>query len=191
MNAKSVSLLVIGGLPASGKSILAGRLQAQLRWPLLTKDGFKEVLFDTLGAGDAQWSKQLSKAAYALLFAQARLLLECNKPCIIEGNFRWHEQSAAFASLEPFRAQCMQVMCRAAPDVLVQRFKERAAARHPGHVDLANAADIEIELRQSAQEPLPLPGIVEVCDTTVGWSGAIDTCIARILARMGVGGMDS
>lgn len=180
---ENVSLVVIGGLPASGKSILAGRLQSQLGWPLLAKDDYKELLFETLGVQDRAWSKRLSRAAYALMFAEARRWLAQRRSVVIEGNFRWAEQAEAFATLTALNAQCTQVLCRAKPDVLIRRFNERAAQRHAGHADRENA-ELEIELRAAVQTPLPLPGFVEVCDTSGDWSAAIDIAVANVAARV-------
>lgn len=184
MTATTVTLVVIGGLPASGKSILAGRLQARLSWPLLAKDDYKELLFESLGAQDREWSKRLSRAAYALMFAEADRWLTQRQSCIIEGNFRWREQAYALNGLNLPTVRCLQVLCRAEPETLIRRFRERAASRHPGHADLDSAGELEIELRQSLQEPLPLTGSLEVCDTTDDWSEAIDRTIARVIAQL-------
>ena len=45
-------LVVVTGLPGSGKTTIAGPLAAELGWPLLGKDTIKEALFDALGTGD-------------------------------------------------------------------------------------------------------------------------------------------
>jgi predicted kinase len=57
-----MTLLVVTGAPATGKSTIATRLATTLGWPLLAKDDLKEALFDVLGTGDRQWSRRLSDA---------------------------------------------------------------------------------------------------------------------------------
>ena len=49
-------VVIITGPPASGKSMLGRELARRLALPLLSKDLFKEVLFDQLGWSDREWS---------------------------------------------------------------------------------------------------------------------------------------
>ena len=64
--------IIVGGAPASGKTTLAEQLAAELSLPLLTKDLFKEALFDYPGLpADRERSGELSRAAYAALYRVA------------------------------------------------------------------------------------------------------------------------
>ena len=169
-------IVVVTGLPCSGKSKLAEQLTSRLGWPLLSKDVYKELLFDTLGHSDREWSRRVSLAAYALMFAQAKQLAAARTPCIIEGNFRPAQHIAQFAELQAFGIAWLQVHCRAAADVLAERFVVRAATgqRHPGHVDAASRDEIVAELRSTVQQPLALRDAMLIdCDTTEDWQGAI------------------
>jgi predicted kinase len=159
------------------------RLSARISLPLLSKDVFKELLFDCLHTGDRAWSRQLSNVAYRLMFQQAEELQRTDIDCILEGNFREAEHREAFARLGNRGAMLVQVHCRAAPDVLVARFKERAhaGARHAGHADLESLPEIEIELRTARQAPLPIDCELVECDTSDDWSTAIDRAVARTL----------
>ncbi|MGH8284210.1 MAG: AAA family ATPase [Steroidobacteraceae bacterium] len=57
-------LIIVTGLPASGKTTLARGLAARHRVPLLAKDLVKEPLLDALGAEDALASRRLSDASF-------------------------------------------------------------------------------------------------------------------------------
>src|SRR5882757_1320731 len=52
-----ITVVLVSGLPGSGKSMLAECLRQRLSWPLLAKDNLKEILFDTLGVRDRDWSR--------------------------------------------------------------------------------------------------------------------------------------
>jgi glucokinase len=173
-------IVVISGLPGSGKTTMAERLRDSLRWPLLAKDEFKERLFDVFGSADVQSSKQLSLASYAQMFDRARQLVEAQTNFIMEGNFRWHETGRDFESLYE-RARWTQVWCTAPPALIADRLRRRArtGSRHPVHRDAENLTRMIAELTQ-AQTPLPLPGEVLVVDS----SAATDESLTQVLARI-------
>jgi len=68
-------LVVVTGMPSSGKTTVAERLARELRLPLIAKDEIKESLYDSLGAEDVASSARLGAAAFALIFAFARAML--------------------------------------------------------------------------------------------------------------------
>ena len=137
MTARGV--FVITGLPASGKTTLARALARDLAAPLLSKDGIKEPLFDTLGAADRAASRRLSDASFAVLFALADEYLPLLGTVVIEGNFRPGEHEPVLRGLLARHAPvtCTQVLCRVAEPLRQERLEARAAdtARHPGHRD--------------------------------------------------------
>ncbi len=161
------ALIIIGGPPCAGKSTLANRLREDLEWPLLAKDAIKELLFDSLGWSDRAWSRKLSQASYALLFNMAAEMIHAGQSCILEGNFRWRENSARFGSLLRPDLQVIQICCTAPLQVLVARLHGRVAAgqRHPGHLDAATLDEIEAELGRLSQ-PLPIAGMQLTFDSS-------------------------
>jgi predicted kinase len=164
---RRATLLVITGLPCTGKTALARELERSLAWPLFSKDEIKEHLFAALGWSDREWSRKLSEASYDIMFAAARKLLVNGTSCILEGNFR-HNRYDAFAHLvRDLDVHCAQIVCKASGDAIVQRFIARAhsGSRHPGHVDLQSLAELERELREGVATPAPLGGVVSEFDT--------------------------
>lgn len=150
-------LIIVTGLPATGKTRLARTFAQQRGWPLLPKDMIKEWLFDRLGSSDAAWSRQLSDASFAILFALARDLITYPSSLVLEGNFRPGEHDDALRSILPTSGssapRCLQVLCRVDEVERRRRLDARAADpdRHPGHLDAvlhtaARTADAFLDL---------------------------------------------
>jgi predicted kinase len=93
-------LIILTGLPASGKSTLAAALAAATGWPLLSKDACKEPLMRALPALAAGHSRVLSDMSFELLFALLPEVLARAPGVLLEGNFR------AGAHEAPLRAAC-------------------------------------------------------------------------------------
>lgn len=134
-------LVIISGPPCSGKTTLGTWLAGQLRLPLFHRDGFKELLFDSLGWSDLAWSKRLGGASYALLYHTTEALLRAGASLIIESNFDPHvdgPRMRELAARHPFAL--VQIRCMASGPVLFERFRQRALSseRHPGHLDHLN-----------------------------------------------------
>ncbi|MGH8207373.1 MAG: AAA family ATPase, partial [Steroidobacteraceae bacterium] len=104
-------LVLITGAPASGKSELAGRVAERYGAYCCSKDSIKEILFDTLGSGDAGWSRRLSDASFALLFALALPLCRADRPLLLEGNFRPGEHEHALVPVLGGGVQLGQILC--------------------------------------------------------------------------------
>jgi predicted kinase len=169
-------LVIVNGAPGSGKSTLAGKLAKALHLPLLMKDDFKETLYDTVGAGGAsglEWSAQLGKAAYGLLYLVANRLVDAGVGAILESNFYrgWAEPELAPLLA---RTRAVQVHCGGDAAVIIQRYRERAerGERHAGHNDLAVIPRLREYLATGRCEPLELA--IPLCrvDTTLSGEGS-------------------
>ncbi len=162
-------LIIITGLPCTGKTRLGTRIAQELSLPMLTKDGIKVLLFDTLGWSDRAWSKKLSGASNRLLLYFAEALLSAGQSLIIESNFPPQEFTPHFRALrEACLFQPLQILCVAAGEVLVERFRQRweSGERHPGHVDDQSFAEICKTLLPGRLAPIDLDGPLIEVDTT-------------------------
>ena len=127
-------VIVVTGLPGSGKTTLARVLAGRYRLPVISKDLIKEPLLDVIGAADAAQSRLLSDASFAALFGVARALRASGTCFVLEGNFRPGEHEVPLgAALHG--APMAQVVCRVPEGERAARLAARAnhPSRHAGH----------------------------------------------------------
>lgn len=166
---KSPLLVVVTGLPGTGKTALARRLARRFNLPLIHKDGFKEILFDTLGWSDPQWSRQLSLTSFHLQYHTVATMLQAGVSCLAEGNFDSRLASPEFQKLQKlYPHQVLQILCVAEGQVVWQRFLARAQAgrRHPGHTDSGAPEQFKEILLRGRVPALELDGMLMEVDTT-------------------------
>jgi predicted kinase len=154
-------LVVVTGMPSSGKTTIAESLAVRLQLPLVAKDDLKESLFETLGAGDIAWSGRLGDAAYDLMFTLARTMLRAHVPLIVEANF-FSGQATRFITLPAHRV--VQIYCDAPLPVLLERYAARE--RHPGHNDNRKIKELPARHASGAHAPLDVPGETIRLDTS-------------------------
>jgi len=176
-------IVVVTGPPCAGKTTLAKRLAEQLELPLLTKDGVKELLFDSLGWKDREWSKQLSNATYAVMYHFAEMLLAARIAFILESNFRTEQATPRFLELQtsyPFNL--LQVVCNTAPATLLARYRFRAetSERHPGHVDQDYLYEFQTPPLDSDHYTLGVGGKVIRFDTGENFQGNVEALVKEI-----------
>ncbi|MFI9427398.1 AAA family ATPase [Streptomyces achromogenes] len=158
-------LVIVSGLPASGKSTLAHRLADQLGWPVIDKDAILETLFDSLGVGDHAWRHRLSRAADGIL-----LTIAAQAGHAVLDNW-WHHDTAP-GRLRQLDARLIEIHCDCDPALAAERFLRRT--RHPGHLDPRltpeQVAERVATIRATYPGPLRLGGPLLTIDT----SGPLD-----------------
>ena len=166
----SPTVIIITGLSGTGKTTLGRRLTGELRLPFVHRDTIKERLFDTLGWRDRDWSRQLGKASYSILYDFIEILLTTGTSLITESNFSSELSTPVFLDqLQKYPFHPVQILCVTDGPVLWQRFQQRAESgeRHPGHADHSNYAEFQQGLLKGHTEPLPLPGPLYEFNTTI------------------------
>ena len=166
-------LLVVTGMPSSGKTTVAEGLARRLRLPLIAKDEIKESLYDSLGASDVATSAHLGRAAYALIFALARACLDSGASVVVEANF-FRDQEAEFTTLPAHRL--VQLHCQTPLATLSERYANRS--RHAGHHDAEKIKELPARFESGVHDALNLPGDLTELDTTQPVD--LDTLAAKI-----------
>lgn len=167
-------LVIVSGMPASGKTTLAEQLSAALGVPCFTKDGIKELLFDAEHVEpdelDEEISEQLGAQAITMLYYITRRILDSGGSVVLEANFR---ARIAQAQIEPFRSRATvrQVACHVPMRQIVERFEERQEhdERHPVHAEIDNVDQLVEDLERKDYGPIPgLPTLM--VDTSDGFA---------------------
>ena len=131
-----MNVIVLAGMPASGKSTVAAKLSAAFSLPVLAKDELKEALFDTVGFQCYAEKRRLDHAANAVLLRAARAMLAANCSIILDNNFDEISARALDALTEEFGARCVTVFLGGDTEAFFHRYveRDRQHLRHPGHV---------------------------------------------------------
>ena len=163
-------LIIVNGLPGTGKTTLARRLAADLGLPAFSRDGLYETLYDALESSAAVLPSGLGAAAYALLYDVAGSVLASGHSVIVEGFFgRPDVRRAEFLRLrERHDFEPLEILCKADGQALMQRFLARMAsgARHRGHLDREWLEHNEARLLGGRLAPLAIGRQIIEIDTT-------------------------
>ena len=116
-----MDLIVIAGMPASGKSTYAKKLSRAIKYPIVEKDNIKEELFDTLGFKCYAEKRQLDVAATAALLRVADDMLSCGQSLIMVNNFRDDAKEALEKLILKYDCRCASAYYGGDSDVCYKR----------------------------------------------------------------------
>jgi aminoglycoside phosphotransferase family enzyme/predicted kinase len=119
------ALVLVAGLPGTGKSTLAGALGRQAGFEVIRSDAVRKDL-----AGDLQraerYSPDWNRRTYAECLRRAEAFLFEGRRVLVDANFRRREQRQPFQKLAARSAvPALLLVCRAVPDVIRQRLQQR------------------------------------------------------------------
>ncbi|UVC08587.1 ROK family protein [Rhizobium sp. TH2] len=179
----SKSVLMVNGIPASGKSRMAHEISARTGWPVLSLDTIKNPFLEHLGGADRLFNRTLGKASYQSIWSIVRDAPE-GSAFIIDAWF-------GFQPMELLRdhiamsgvGQIAEIWCHAPGEVLAERYAARLDERPAGHPGASYIPEL-IELASRA-EPTGLAPLYR-SDTTM--PASYDAIAAWARSELGKGG---
>ena len=131
-----MDIIIIAGMPASGKSTVAAKISKAFGYPIIEKDAIKEELFDTIGFTNYAEKRRHDVAATAVLLRVTDSLLQGGSSFICVNNFRPEVQTQLQEILDRNKCQCVTVFFGGDADEFYKRYVERDQKhlRHLGHV---------------------------------------------------------
>lgn len=155
------SIIVITGLPASGKTTLANLLGKELGFLVIDKDDFLETLLGSVQEFDAEFRNKCSRMADKQFEKAARAAGDVILVSHWQGPDEHRESGTPSAWLREFD-DVIEIACQCPVTTAVQRFVGRS--RHPGHGD--NRSDRSVLLRWFEEDnlrgPLDLGPVIQV-----------------------------
>lgn len=154
-------LVMVNGVPASGKSHIATRLATETGWPLLTLDQIKEPFMRQIDGIDRPMNRKLGIAAYQVIWSIIAAA-PAGHTFIVDAWFGFQPKADLAAFIQTAGIERVaEVWCQIPGEMAAQRYSSRLGSRLPGHP----GAEYVAELQQLADcaEPMQL-GPVWVAD---------------------------
>jgi glucokinase len=126
-------VVLVNGVPASGKSVVAATLAAATGWPVLALDTIKAPFLAALPPGDRDFNRLLGRAAYAAIFDLLRAA-PAGTTAIVDAWFGFQPPEVLEEGLERAGVgQVLELWCEAPPETVGARYAARVDSRPAGH----------------------------------------------------------
>ena len=146
-------LIIIAGMPASGKTTFANHLSDTLHIPLVCKDRLKEIIWERIRYDGAsrEESQKFGGLAYDLSFHFCEELMKADSARVFESNLGASCPSVLDALVRRYDYKVITVLFDGDAEVIHQRFvaRDRTAERHPGLVSGSRFNDLEAFTKQT------------------------------------------
>ncbi|WP_158784578.1 AAA family ATPase [Pantoea sp. BAV 3049] len=156
-------VVMVNGIPASGKSSIARELATATGWPILSVDGIKEPFMRQLEHVDRALNRRLGIASYQAIWS---VIANAPQGCtfIVDAWFGFQPKENLVSFLHEAQVTAVaEIWCQLPGELAAQRYESRLANRLPGHPGAEYIPEL-IALAERA-EPMRL-GPVYIADQT-------------------------
>ncbi|GAA1156362.1 AAA family ATPase [Streptomyces hebeiensis] len=184
LRTSAVRLVLVGGLPASGKSTLAGALADRFGFTLLSSDRLRKELAGIppdraapAAYGEGIYTAEWTRRTYDTLVGRASALLSAGESVVLDAT--WTDgahRAAAARAAERCDADVIAFRCEVPSDLTARRLRERP----PGPSDAGPAV---VDALATTADPWPEA-------TVVNTSGALEAAVARASGLIRPDGLD-
>lgn len=143
----TVSLVIVGGLPATGKSTLSGALADRLGAVLVSSDHVRKELAgispDTSAAAPFEagiYTPEWTERTYGQLLSRAEMLLARGETVVLDASWtqaRWRDHAASVA--ERTSSYLVALRCDAPPEIVASRLRGRERGASDADEAIASA----------------------------------------------------
>ncbi|MBE7203179.1 MAG: ROK family protein [Parafilimonas terrae] len=131
--APSKRLVMVNGVPASGKSSVALGLSALTGWPVFSLDTVKNPFLEEIESVDRPFNRKLGRASMMAMFALLREA-PAGATVIMDAWFGFQPRAFVLPLMAASGATAIhEIWCEARPETVGARYRARAASRLPGH----------------------------------------------------------
>jgi aminoglycoside phosphotransferase family enzyme/predicted kinase len=172
-----VRLVLVGGLPGSGKSTIAAGTGQAFRWPILRSDELRLEMFipddeGSPGYGAGRYAQSVTAKVYAEMLGRASNQLRGGSSVILDASWvdaKW--RNAARALADRTDSDLVELCCTVRPDIAERRITQRIAEG----VDVSEATPEVGVAMGEAMDPWPSSCTID----TTGVAG--EESIARVI----------
>lgn len=179
-------LILVNGLPGTGKTTLAAKLSRDLKLPCMGKDMLKEFFYDTLSIKGREQSRMIGQAVIEMLYTLAETYLSHKQSLIEECPFFVEFGRPKFqAILANHPARVIEVYCHTDKGERRKRVIDRneGGDRHQGHVEALNYLGVDDPEPFDDYAPLEIGDLIKV-DTTHFGDSEYDLLLTDIRSRI-------
>ncbi|CAM3561917.1 AAA family ATPase [Deinococcus frigens] len=179
-------LVLVTGVPGSGKTTLAAALRARLGFVSLSRDDFQVRLWN-LWQHQPDLLPQVPRAHWAAYYAAIDALLSAGLSVVAEGSVHSERGVAEIGALLP-KADAVVIHCTVPEAVSHERFRARAGTGrrlHPAYTDSENLRQMEENPARWAHfaQPVQLGLPTLIVDTGDGYQPELESILEFVWER--------